>query len=257
MRLRDKVAIVTGAGQGIGKAIAMELGKEGASVVVCDIKEDNAREVVSLIKSAGSEAKLAAVDVTDENKVNDMVKSVINEFHKIDILVNNVGGIPQEVEWEYFHDSTIVDIRKFIELNLFSTIICSRAVINHMIAQRYGKIVNISSIIAIYGMMKGLAYATAKAALEGFTASLAKEVAEFGINVNSIIVGLAETPAIAARLKQLPERRKLLYDWSHFGRLGKPEEFAKVVVFLASDDSSFMSGASVPVEGGILKFRQM
>ncbi len=106
-------------------------------------------------------------------------------------------------------------------------------------------------------MMKGLAYSTAKAALEGFTASLAKEVAEFGINVNCVMPGLAETPAIAARLKELPERHKQLCDWSHFGRLGRPEEFAKVIVFLASDDSSFMSGATVPVEGGILKFRLM
>jgi len=257
MRLKDKVAVVTGASQGIGRATAMEMAREGAAVIVCDINEAKAREVVNSIESIGSRAMSAIADVTSEDEVNNMVRAVLDEFGRVDILVNNVGGKPQGVDWDYFHNSTIEDIRKFIDLNLYSTIICSRAVINSMIANKYGKIINVSSIIAVYGQMKGLGYATAKSALEGFTASLAKEVGEFGINVNGVMPGLAESPALMNRLKDMPERHKQLLEWSHFGRLGKLEEFARVIVFLASEDSSFMSGTIVPVEGGILRFRSM
>jgi 3-oxoacyl-[acyl-carrier protein] reductase len=257
MRLKDRVAIVTGAGQGIGKATALEFAKEGANVVVCDVSRDTASDVVSSIETRHSRAMLAVADVTKEDEVNEMVRSVLREFGRVDILVNNVGGVPKGLEFKPFAESTIDEIRRFVELNLFGSIICARAVVNHMIERRYGKIVNISSIVAALGQMKGLGYSTAKSALEGFTISLAKEVGEYGINVNCIMPGLAETPALSARKRQLPDRYKQLCDWSHLGRLGRPEEFARVIVFLASDDSSFMSGATVPVEGGILKIRPM
>ncbi|MBI2865807.1 MAG: SDR family oxidoreductase [Chloroflexi bacterium] len=256
MKLQGRVALITGSGRGIGQATAKEFAHEGATVIVNDIDRDVAEETVRAITSRGAQARVAIADVTDEKQVEQMVQSVLDEFHRIDVLVNNVGGGPRGRSG-YFCESSIENIRRSIEMNLFSALICSRAVINQMIAQGYGKIVNISSIVAVLGQTKGASYSIAKAGIEAFTASLAKEVAQLGINVNCVRVGLAGTDEMLARMQQKPERHKLLCDWSHFGRLGRPEEHAKAILFLASDDSSFMSGAVVPVDGGILMPRPM
>jgi NAD(P)-dependent dehydrogenase (short-subunit alcohol dehydrogenase family) len=251
MRLKDRVALITGAGHGIGRATALEFVREGAAVVVNDVNAERAASVTEELRALGGKARAAVADIADEAAVKRMVAEATSEFGRVDILVNNAGGQPPGIGWKPFHESTLEEIRRSFDLNFFGHVNCTRAVIEGMIARRYGKIVSISSISAVFGQQSGMAYAAAKGALEAFSASVGKEVAKHGVNVNILLVGLADTQPREVRS---PERYQLLCDWSHFGRLGQPEEFARAILFLASDDSSYMSGAILPVDGGILRF---
>ena len=255
MRLQDRVALITGSGQGIGKATALEFAKEGAVVVVNDVNKETAGATVEEITGSGGRATFEIADATDEVQVIAMVERINGRHERIDILVNNTTGPIGALKWGFFHELSIEDIRKVYDGALFSAMNCSRAVINGMIGRGYGKIVNISSFAAVTGQYKGLHYASAKLAVQGFTANLAKEVAQFGVNVNCIMPGLASSPTMVKRLEELPERREQLLSWSHFGRLGRLEEYAKAILFLASDEASYISGATLPVEGGILSLK--
>jgi 3-oxoacyl-[acyl-carrier protein] reductase len=244
LHLAGKVAIVTGGGQGTGKAYCLGFAEEGTRVVVADINEETARKTAEEIRGTGGQALDIKVDVSKWEDVSNMVNKALEEFGQIDILVNNAGlrgmapieDFPEEV-WE-----------RDINVNLKGAFYCTKAVARHMKERRYGKIINQSSITALRGHeARGSAYATAKAGLLGLSRSMAMELGPFNINVNAIIPSVINTPFIA----NLPEDRKdINRKKSVFGRLAEPEDLVGIVLFLASDRSSFITAQSILVDGG-------
>lgn len=247
-RFSERVALVTGAGAGIGRATAMRLATEGAAVAVNDLREDLADETVAQVVAAGGRALAVPADVSRPHEVAALVERVRAELGGVDILVNNVGGAPAGVEWRELRATSVADFYAFMVLNLGTAFICTRAVIEGMIERGFGKIICVNSISAVLGQRAGVGYASAKAGLSGFVGSLAKEVASRGVNVNAVLIGNAPHPSRSS------ERQALLDQWSHFDRPGRYEEFASTIVFLASDDASYMSGSTVVVDGGTLRF---
>jgi NAD(P)-dependent dehydrogenase (short-subunit alcohol dehydrogenase family) len=247
-RMAGRTALVTGAGAGIGRATALRFAADGAAVVVNDVREELAADTVARVIEAGGRARLAPGDVTSPEDVDAMVADAVAELGILDILVNNVGGGPAGVRWQELRDTSVEDFYAFVALNLGSAFICSRAVIGYMIEQGYGKIVCVNSISAVFGQRAGVGYASAKAGLSGFVGSLAKETARHGVNVNAVLIGNAPHPS------RTPEREALLNQWNHFGRHGRHEEFAATIAFLASDEASYLSGSTVVVDGGTLRF---
>lgn len=246
MKLKDKVVIVTGGASGIGEAICKRMAEEGATVVIADISIEQAAKVAKEIMGKGKKAGTRKVDITKSQEVNQMVESVLGEFKKIDILVNNAGGSSPE-KGVYFHQSDEKTWDWTIALNLKGARNCTRAVINHMIQRKSGKIVNIASISGVAGTLTKVDYSAAKAGVIGFTRALAKEVASYGINVNSVSPGPIATPLFVQNKEDFKEaaRQAVLLK-----RFGKPEEIANMVVFLASDEANFIIGQNFIVDGG-------
>jgi NAD(P)-dependent dehydrogenase (short-subunit alcohol dehydrogenase family) len=247
-RAAGRVALITGAGAGIGRATALRLAADGAAVVVNDVRGDLADETAQRVRATGSRALAVPADVTRPHEVEGLVERASAEFGAVDILVNNVGGAPAGVEWRELRETSVADFYAFVVLNLGTAFICTRAVIEGMIERGFGKVVCVNSISAVFGQRAGVGYASAKAGLSGFVGSLAKEVAPHGINVNAVLIGNAPHPS------RTPERQALLDQWSHFDRPGRYEEFAATISFLASDDASYLSGSTVVVDGGTLRF---
>jgi NAD(P)-dependent dehydrogenase (short-subunit alcohol dehydrogenase family) len=248
------VALVTAAGgHGTGKATAFELARCGAKVIVNDVNAEGVAGVVSALEDRGHEAMGAVADVTDEAAVARMVDDGLARFGQIDILINNATANPRGAPMGTvpFAESKPSDIMSLIEGNVGTAITCSRAVVGGMIERGWGKIVCVTSIAAIWGARNLTGYAAGKAALAGFVASLAKEVGPHGVNVNAILISNAYTPGRPA------ERITLLSSWSHLGRMGEPEEFARPIRFLASDDASYISGEILHVDGGTSRFALM
>lgn len=240
--------MVTGAARGIGRATAIRLAAEGATVVVNDVNEDGIGEVVATIERAGGSAVPGPADVTSEAAVADLVHRVGEEVGTVGILVNNAGGAVPGARWAQVQDTTVADWQSFIALNLTSAFLCSRAVLPGMLGRGRGHIVSVGSISGTNGQVAGAAYAAAKAGLCALVASLAKDHAAAGISSNGIIVGNAPFPSRAK------ERQDQLDSYVHLGRVGRYEEFAAAIAFLCSEDSSYLSGAMVPVDGGFHRF---
>lgn len=244
LNLAGKVAIVTGGGQGMGKVFCLGFAEEGARVVVADINGETARQTAEDIRGKGGTALPIKVDVSNWEDVCNMVSKTLEEFGQIDILVNNAGirgmanveDFPEEL-WE-----------RDINVNLKGTFYCIKAVARHMKERRYGKIINQSSNTAVCGHEgRGSAYAAAKAGVLGFSRSMAKELGPFNINVNAILPSIVNTPFTA----NLPEEMKdINRKRSVFGRLGEPEDFVGIVLLLASDRASYITGQSIIVDGG-------
>jgi len=247
----SRVALVTGAGAGIGQATARRLAHDGAAVAVNDVRADQAAATVEQIHRAGGRAIAVPGDATDPDQVAGMVDRTRAELGVVNVLINNVGGAPAGVPWHELRETSVADFYAFLALNLGTAFICARAVIDGMLAQEYGKIVCVNSISAVFGQRAGVGYASAKAALFGFVGSLAKEVGAHGINVNAVLIGNAPHPS------RTPERQALLDQWTHLGRTGRLDEFAATVAFLASDDASYLSGSTLVVDGGTLRFAQL
>lgn len=244
MKFEGKVAIVTGAAQGIGKAIALEFASEGASLFLADIQEEKVAEVAAEIGENGGNAKSIAVDVTDAEQVAVMVKSAIDAFGKIDILVNDAGGSGTQGVLR-IDDVTEKAWDTSVDVNLKGVFLCCKEAVPHMREKGYGRIVNISSATAkgSYGDLGTsairLPYAAAKSGVLGFTYQLAKDVGPDGIYVNAIIPGFILTESGARvndRYEALPEDAQTAMTRSvPLGRAGLPSEVAKAVAFLASD----------------------
>lgn len=246
MNLQDKVAIITGAGRGIGKAIAVTLAREGAKIIINDVDLQSAEEVVKEIINTGQKALAFRVDVSDSKEVKQMMDSIIREFGRIDILVNNAAIIRRGTIEELSEE----DWDKVIDVNLKGTFNCMKAVVGIMKKQRYGKIVNISSIAGKIGdLASAPCYGASKAGMACLGKSLARELATYNINVNVVAPHAIETDMS----KEWPEeKRKNIIAGIPLGRMGQPEDIAEAVAFLVSDKAKFITGEVLDVNGGCL-----
>ncbi len=240
-RLNDKVAIVTGAGQGIGKAIAGKLAMEGATVVVTDLNEATARETAAALPAAIA----LPADVTDRQGVQAMADRVLQQFGRIDVLVNNAG-------WDKagpFADSDPADWDRVIAINLYGVLHTAKAVLPVMAGQGSGAVVNLGSDAGRVGSSGEAVYSAAKGGVIAFTKSLAREMARHQVRVNCVCPGPTDTALFASFAG--PELREALTRAIPFRRLGQPADVANVVAFLASDEASFVTGQTISVSGGL------
>lgn len=246
MKLEGKNALVTGASRGIGREIAMELARQGANVAVNYAgSEKSANDVVAVIQSMGRQAFAVQANVADGDAVAEMTKQVIEQFGSLDILVNNAGITRDNLLMRMKED----DWDAVIDTNLKGVFLCTKAVTRQMMKQRSGRIINISSIVGVSGNPGQVNYVAAKAGVIGLTKTTAKELASRGITVNAVAPGFITTDMTdklneevkSEMLKQIP-----------LARLGDPEDIAKVVVFLASEDSRYMTGQTLHVDGGMV-----
>ncbi|GAW91073.1 3-oxoacyl-[acyl-carrier-protein] reductase [Calderihabitans maritimus] len=246
MILDNRVAIVTGASRGIGRATALALASAGASVVVNYFgSEEAAREVVSCIEAKGGRALALQADVANGEAVAKLVESTLDHFGRVDILVNNAGITRDNLLLRMKED----DWDKVINTNLKGVYNCTKAVLKPMMKQKEGRIINIASVVGISGNAGQANYAAAKAGIIGFTKSVAKEVASRGILVNAVAPGFI----ITDMTDSLSEKAKAeLQEKIPLGRLGKPEDVAQVVLFLASPAAGYITGQVINVDGGML-----
>ncbi|MCM2979754.1 3-oxoacyl-[acyl-carrier-protein] reductase [Niallia circulans] len=245
MKLAGKVAVVTGASRGIGKSIALELAKQGADVVVNYAGSvDRANEVVKEIEALGRKAMSIQCDVSDSDAVNAMMKEVLDAFGSLDILVNN-AGITRDNLLMRMKDSEWDDV---INTNLKGVFLCTKAVTRPMMKQRKGRIINITSIVGVTGNPGQANYVAAKAGVIGFTKTTAKELAQRNITVNAIAPGFITTDMTD---KLTEEVKNGMLTQIPLGQFGKPEDIANAVVFLASDESSYITGQTLHIDGGM------
>lgn len=257
MKLKGKVALVTGASRGIGRAVALRLAQEGADVVVnYHSNFQAANQVAGKIKNIGQRALVVKANVANGNEVNEMVNSALEKFGKINILVNNAG-----IELV----GPFVDLREedwdaMFNTNVKGCFLCCRAVAKHMIKQKGGKIINIASMLGKIGYESFAAYCATKFAVIGFTQSIALELAPYNINVNAVCPGSVDTDMLKKEFEDLAKQQGILVEEVRaknisgipLGRLEKPEDVAGLVAFLASDDSDYMTGQAINICGGVI-----
>ncbi|MFZ5944132.1 MAG: 3-oxoacyl-ACP reductase FabG [Bacillota bacterium] len=244
MRLKDKVAIVTGGGRGIGEATAVRFAQEGANVVVADVNEQNIAEVTQKIQALGQEALGLIVDVTNGENVDEMIRKTLDKFGKIDILVNN-AGITADAQ---LLKMTEEQFDKVIAVNLKGVYNCGQAAAKVMAEQEKGGVIlNASSIVGVYGNFGQTNYAATKWGVIGMTKTWAKELGRKGIRVNAVAPGYTMTPM----LDSVPEKViDMLKAKSPLGRLGSSEDIANAYLYLASDEAAFVTGEVLCVDGG-------
>jgi NAD(P)-dependent dehydrogenase (short-subunit alcohol dehydrogenase family) len=248
-RLDGKVALITGAGSGIGRVAAMLFADEGARVVVADVVGDQADQAAHDIVEAGGTAVGVVVDVADESQVADMVTTAVDTYGSLDVLFNNAGIFPDD-------DGGVLDTppetwQRVMDVNLRGVWFGCRAAVPAMLASGGGSIVNVASFVALMGAATAqIAYTASKGGVLAMTRELAVEYARQGIRANSICPGPIETPLLAELLSD-PIRRQRRLVHIPMGRFGRPEEIARAALFLASDDASFVTGSALVVDGGI------
>lgn len=245
--LDDKVGVVTGAGQGIGRAIAMRCAAEGAKIMVADFNRDMGEETVNLIQQAGGDAAFAFGDVSDEESVKSMIDSVIKSYGRLDIACNSAalsrGAGP-------IHEYTREVFDQTLQMCLTNTWLCMKYEIPQMLAQGGGAIVNISSNASLRGQAYNTAYAAAKSGVNLLTKSSAAEYGGQGIRINAVSPGVIRTPGVEKYFEDQPDMAQGLKRAAVMNRLGEPEEIAEAVVFLCSDRASFITGQLLSVDGG-------
>jgi 3-oxoacyl-[acyl-carrier protein] reductase len=245
MRLLDKVAIVTGAGRGIGQATAVKFAREGAKVVVCDLTPESIEETVALCKETRGEAFGYAADVRDIKSLQAMVTATVAKWGRVDCLVNNAGIVSDA----QLKNMTEDQFDRVIEINLKGVFNCTKAVVDTMLAQQSGVILNSSSIVGLYGNFGQTNYAASKFGVIGMVKTWARELGRKGIRANAVCPGFISTSILSS----IPDRvLKALEEKVPMGRLGKPEEIANTFAFLASDEASYINGAVIEVSGGLV-----
>jgi len=251
MKLKDKVAVVTGAASsiGMGRAMARAFAGEGADVVICDINDEGLQEGAQEIKQLGRRSLALKTDVSKSSDVSQLIEKTVSTFGKIDILVNNAGV--REEPPTPIQDMTEEQWDAVQNVNLKGVFLCIKYAVPHMIKQKKGKIINISSIFGQVSFPNYPAYCAAKGGVINLTRELALELAPHKINVNAIGPGVTETALIKTTLED-PEVMKLILPSIPIGRIGKPEDIAAVAVFLASDESEFVNGQTIFADGGWL-----
>jgi meso-butanediol dehydrogenase / (S,S)-butanediol dehydrogenase / diacetyl reductase len=246
MRLNGKVAIITGAGSGIGRASAEMFAREGASVVIAELHVDRAEQVARTINDAGGNALALEVDVTESAAVNAMTAHALEQYGQIDILVNNAGAsFAQDLR-----NITDADWQASLDLILTAPFYCARSVLPHMIERGSGSIINISSVRGLSGTGEE-GYSAAKAGLINLTLNMAVRYGKYGVRTNAICPGTVKT-GLTGGLESSPEIAKRVAARHPLGRLGEPEDVAYACLYLASDESSWVTGAVIPVDGGLI-----
>jgi 3-oxoacyl-[acyl-carrier protein] reductase len=244
MRLKDKVCVVTGAAQGIGLATAQKFAREGAIVVCCDRRQAGVDEAVAACRAEGARAEGFVVDVTRREQVEAMAAGVKARFGRIDVLVNN-AGITQDARLQKM---TLAQFDAVIDVNLRGVFHCAQAVVDTMVEQGSGVILNASSVVGIYGNFGQTNYAASKFGVIGFTKTWSRELGPKGVRVNAVAPGFVETPILATVPPKVLEQMRQSVP---LRRLAQPEEVANVYAFLASDEASYVNGAVIEVSGGL------
>jgi 3-oxoacyl-[acyl-carrier protein] reductase len=244
MKLRDKVAIITGAGRGIGQATAVKFATEGARVVVCDLTPESVVETVEMCKETRGDAMGYAADVRDIKSLEGMVAATVAKWGRVDCLVNN-AGIVADAQMKNMSEDQFDSV---IEINLKGVYNCTKAVVDVMLKQSSGVILNASSIVGIYGNFGQTNYAASKFGVIGMVKTWARELGRKGIRANAVCPGFVLTPILG----KIPEKLlKALEERVPLGRLARPEEIANTFAFLASDEASYINGAVIEVSGGL------
>lgn len=244
MRLKDKVAIITGSASGIGEATAIKFAAEGAKVVVCDVNQAGVDKVVAALVAGGADAVGFVVDVTKTDTIAAMVAAVKEKYNRIDVLVNNAGIVMDAQLFKMSEDQ----FDRVIDVNLKGVYNCTKAVVDTMIAQQSGVILNASSVVGVYGNFGQSNYAASKFGVIGFVKTWAKELGKKGIRANAVCPGFVATPI----LNDMPEKViQAMEEKVPMRRLAQPSEIASVYAFLASDEASYINGAAIEVTGGL------
>ncbi|HEX5806741.1 MAG TPA: 3-oxoacyl-ACP reductase FabG [Macromonas sp.] len=243
-RLEAKVSLITGAGQGIGAATALKFAREGAIVIVCDVKQAAIDAVVAQCQEAGAQAVGYVMDVSKRDQVDAVVKAVHERFGRIDVLVNN-AGITLDARLQKM---TLEQFDRVIDINLRGVFHCAQAVADLMVQQGQGVILNASSVVGIYGNYGQTNYAASKFGVIGFTKTWSRELGPKGVRVNAVAPGFISTPMVGTVPSKVLED---MADKVPLKRLGQPEDIANVYAFLASDEASYVNGAVIEVAGGL------
>lgn len=246
-RLSDKVALITGAGQGIGRAFALRFAAEGALVAIADLNAERAAAVAAEVRSAGGQALAISANVADEDSVTAMVEAVTGEFGRLDVLLNN-AAIFSTIEMKPFYDISLAEWQQLMAVNLTGVFLCCRAVAGPMRAQQRGRIISISSSTVLMGRANYAHYVASKAGVVGLTRAMATELGGDNITVNAIMPGSTETEIPRATVTTAQVEGLLARQAIH--RRGTTEDLVGAAVFLASDESGFMTGQTMVIDGG-------
>ena len=245
MRLKDKVALITGGARGIGRAIGLTFAREGADIAVADVNLEIAQQTVLEIQSLGRKAMALEMDVTNYEKVEEGVNKILDKMGKVDILVNNAGITKDNLLLRMSQ----ADWDAVINVNLKGTFNCIKAVSKPMIKQRSGRIISIASIIGLMGNPGQANYAASKAGISALTKTVAKELASRNVNANAVAPGFIQTEMTA----KLPEDvKKKMLEAIPLAKLGTPQDVANICLFLASDEASYITGQVITIDGGMV-----
>ncbi len=248
MRLQGKVAVVTGAGQGIGRVYAKRFAEEGAKVIIADLNYEAAKNVENEIKEQNLEALAVTVDITNENQLNDMMQTIVDKYGTVDILINNAAMFAT-IKMKPFEEISNAEWEKVLDINLKGIFMCCKAVVPFMKKQRSGRIINISSAAVLMGRPHYLHYTSSKAGVIGLSRSLAREVGEYNITVNTIAPGATYTEVERDTVTE--EQKQQMINNQCIKRPARPEDLAGIITFLCTEEAGYITGQMVNVDGGL------